>query len=206
MLISKISQIVKTSLLITFLGLTASLAKAQIPEKPEDISPLLIGESIPDVTLWDAENQAISLAAILKAKPTVLVFYRGGWCPFCNVQLSSLARSQDEILKLGYQIVAVSPEDYQNIEPTKSNDKLNYSVYSDQNATLMKQIGIAFKMSQKSAQHISNKTKGTLTEILPVPSVFILNTSGKILFEYINPDYKTRMSDDLLMAVLKAIK
>lgn len=51
MLISKISQIVKTSLLITFLGLTASLAKAQIPEKPEDISPLLIGESIPDVTL-----------------------------------------------------------------------------------------------------------------------------------------------------------
>ncbi|MBK8516867.1 MAG: AhpC/TSA family protein [Saprospiraceae bacterium] len=206
MLISKISQIVKTSLLITFLGLTASLAKAQIPEKPEDISPLLIGESIPDVTLWDAENQAISLAAILKAKPTVLVFYRGGWCPFCNVQLSSLARSQDEILKLGYQIVAVSPEDYQNIEPTKSNDKLNYSVYSDQNATLMKQIGIAFKMSQKSAQYISNKTKGTLTEILPVPSVFILNTSGKILFEYINPDYKTRMSDDLLMAVLKAIK
>ncbi len=206
MLISKISQIVKTSLLITFLGLTASLAKAQIPEKPEDISPLLIGESIPDVTLWDAENQAISLAAILKAKPTVLVFYRGGWCPFCNVQLSSLARSQEEILKLGYQIVAVSPEDYQNIEPTKSNDKLNYSVYSDQNATLMKQIGIAFKMSQKSAQHISNKTKGTLTEILPVPSVFILNTSGKILFEYINPDYKTRMSDDLLMAVLKAIK
>ena len=206
MLISKISQIVKTSLLITFLGLTASLAKAQIPEKPEDISPLLIGESIPDVTLWDAENQAISLAAILKAKPTVLVFYRGGWCPFCNVQLSSLARSQEEILKLGYQIVAVSPEDYQNIEPTKSNDKLNYSVYSDQNATLMKQIGIAFKMSQKSAQYISNKTKGTLTEILPVPSVFILNTSGKILFEYINPDYKTRMSDDLLMAVLKAIK
>ena len=101
MLISKISQIVKTSLLITFLGLTASLAKAQIPEKPEDISPLLIGESIPDVTLWDAENQAISLAAILKAKPTVLVFYRGGWCPFCNVQLSSLARSQEEILKLG---------------------------------------------------------------------------------------------------------
>lgn len=135
-----------------------------------------------------------------------MVFYRGGWCPFCNVQLSSLARSQDEILKLGYQIVAVSPEDYQNIEPTKSNDKLNYSVYSDQNATLMKQIGIAFKMSQKSAQYISNKTKGTLTEILPVPSVFILNTSGKILFEYINPDYKTRMSDDLLMAVLKAIK
>lgn len=102
--------------------------------------------------------------------------------------------------------MAVSPEDYQNIEPTKSNDKLNYSVYSDQNATLMKQIGIAFKMSQKSAQYISNKTKGTLTEILPVPSVFILNTSGKILFEYINPDYKTRMSDDLLMAVLKAIK
>ena len=192
--------------LFIILLLIVGTTQAQVAEKAEDISPLLIGETIPNELLIDSKNQETSIIKVIGEKPTVMVLYRGGWCPYCNAQLSELAKAEAEILSLGYQIVAVSPESFENIAPTIKADSLNYRIFSDTKANFIQKLGVAFKLPEGYKEYISTKSKGQITEILPVPTVLILNTKGTILFEYINVDYKTRISKDLLIAVLKTIK
>ncbi len=191
------------SLILFFILLNTFSVKAQIPENPEDISPLLIGETLPSVNLIDDLGEIINLNNQIKKMNTVLVFYRGGWCPFCNMQLSGLASSEIDIIKLGYQIIAVSPDDYRNLKPTIQEDNVKYKVYSDPNGEFIQQVGIAFTASPNTMEYIFNKTIGKTTEILPVPTVLVLNTKGEILFEYISPNYKQRISPELLLAVLE---
>ncbi len=178
----------------------------QVAKQAEDISPLLIGETMPNDTLLDLTGKPVYLQELLAKKPTVLVFYRGGWCPYCNAHLVSLAKSEAEILKLGYQIIAISPDDYPNLQPTVADDGVNYQVYSDMGGSLLKKVGIAFQAPERAKEYIAQKTKGTPTEILPVPTLMVINTDGKIVFEYINKDYSTRMSEKLLLAVLNNLE
>lgn len=194
----------KTFNLLFFL-FTFGLVFTQVPEKPEDISPLLVGEKLPDLQLMDKNGSLVFLDKILKEKPTVLVFYRGGWCPYCNNQLSGLAEVEDHIISLGYQIIAISPDNYHILSDTTKEDHLNYQLYSDVNAQLIQAIGIGFKTPEKSKKYIFNKTKYEPTEILPVPTVMIVNKKGEILFEYINPNYKKRLSENMLLAVTEAL-
>jgi len=98
----------------------SSSVLAQVPKNAEDICPLLMGESIPKATLQNSEGKQIEIGKLLSNKPTVLVFYRGGWCPYCNVQLSGLVKIEKDILDLGYQIIAISPDDYRNLQTTES--------------------------------------------------------------------------------------
>jgi peroxiredoxin len=190
---------------VIFLIVNFFFLQAQIPEKPEDISPMLIGEILPNSSLMDQNGEIINFNDIIKEKPTVLVFYRGGWCPYCNLQLSGLVNSEEEIIKLGYQIVAISPDDYKNITPTINEGKVKYNVFSDPGGKFIQQIGLAFKASARTKEYISKKTIGETTNILPVPTVLIIDTKGEILFEYISPNYKKRITPELLIAVLKHV-
>ncbi len=196
---------INKSFSIAIFFILASLLSAQsnIPENPEDISPLLIGEKLPDCNLINEEGEIINLTEQIKKKNTVLVFYRGGWCPYCNLQLSGLATSEADIIKLGYQIIAVSPDDYTNLKPTVNKNKVNYNLYSDPDGKFIKDVGIAFTISAKTKKNISKKTIGEASDILPVPTVLVVNTEGEILFEYISPNYKQRISSELLLAVLR---
>ena len=178
---------------------------AQTPQSAEDISPLLIGEKLPETTLLDDTGKSINLNAEIAKKNTVLVFYRGGWCPYCNMQLAGLAETETDILKLGYQIIAVSPDDYKNLKPSIEKNKTSYKLYSDADGSFIKNIGIAFTPSESTTNYIAKKTIGKTTEVLPVPTVLVLNKKGEILFEYISPNYKHRISPELLFAVLKNV-
>lgn len=192
-----------TLLMFLFLGVFSSWA--QVAEKAEDISPMLIGETLPNATLYNAKNEAMSLSSIIN-KPTVLVFFRGNWCPYCNIHLSELVKIEADILKMGYQIVAVSPDDFQNIDDTQEKIKMNYQLYSDKNADFIKALGIGFKVPETSKAYISKKTKGNTTEVLPVPTVLILNEKREILMEYISPNFKKRVSSKMLLSVLEGLK
>ena len=178
---------------------------AQIPERAEDISPLLIGETIPDVVLKAPDAIDHSISDILSEKPTVILFYRGGWCPYCNVHLAEIQGAESEIIKLGYQIVAISPDSPENLQLTDEKNKLQYSLYSDSEGSLMKAMGIAFKAPERSIDKLKKYSNGLNEGFLPVPSVFVVDTSGIIEFEYINPNYRTRLGADFLLAVLKEI-
>ncbi|WP_303918667.1 peroxiredoxin-like family protein [Draconibacterium sediminis] len=194
--------------IILFLSIliTGITLKAQLPEKAEDISPLLNGEVLPDAVLKAPDGSEHNLTGVLKQKPSVVLFYRGGWCPFCNAHLAEIQLAQNEIVDLGYQIIAISPDSPENLQTTDEKSKLTYSLYSDAGGVLINAIGIAFKAPERYSEMLSEKSEGLNDGFLPVPSVFVTDTNGIIAFEYINPDYKTRLSAELLLAVLENLE
>lgn len=181
-------------------------AQTALPKTATDIAPLLIGEKIPDITLKTAENAAVKISDLLKNKKTVLVFYRGGWCPYCNMHLAALADAEKQILDLGYQIVAISPDTPENLKITAEKDKVKYTLLSDSKGDLIKAAGIAFEAPENYKSTINVHSNGMNTSFLPVPSVFVVNGDSDILFEYISPDFKHRISSELLISVLKNLK
>ena len=195
----------KRLLLITLLFIGCSDQQA-IPLVAEDISPILIGETLPNGNFQNIEGEYIQLKAILEEKPTILVFYRGGWCPYCNVQLSGLVEIEEDILELGYQIVAISPDDYKNLQSTIENNSTKYKLLSDPNGEFIQEIGIAFKTSSSLKEYIIGKgQKGETSSVMPAPTVMIVDKKGVIKFEYINPNYKERIGGDMLLSVLKTL-
>ena len=188
---------------LLFIGCTNQLS---IPLVAEDISPILIGEKLPNANFQNAEGEYVQLKAVLEEKPTVLVFYRGGWCPYCNVQLSGLVEIEDDVLELGYQIVAISPDDYKNLQSTIENNSTKYKLLSDPNGKFIKEIGIAFKTSSSLKEYITGKgQKGETSPVMPAPTVMIVDKKGVIKFEYINPNYKERIGGEMLLSVLRTI-
>ena len=181
-------------------------AQSMMPKLATDISPLLIGEKIPNTTLKSSENKDIILSDLFKKKKTILVFYRGGWCPYCNAHLAALAQAEKQLLDLGYQIIAISSDSSNNLKITEEKDKLNYLLLSDSKGELAKAMGIVFEAPENYKSILNVHSNGDNKLFLPVPSVFILNGDGEIQFEYIAPDFKHRISTELLVAVAKNLK
>lgn len=182
-------------------------AASNYPTMPNDISPLLTGERIPAVKISAANGQLFDLNAHVSQKPTVLIFYRGGWCPFCNKELAGMQGIQQELVNLGYQVIAISTDSPENLEKSIGKHQLTYTLLSDADLNITKQFGLAFKAPKEYAQVITAGSGGKNTDrLLPVPSVFILDQKGIIRYEYINPDFTQRISPALLRSVAKAIK
>ena len=177
-----------------------------IPAQPQDISPLLIGENIPVIKLPDAMGKNFDLNSAISLKPTILIFYRGGWCPYCNKQLSAIQEIESDLNKMGYQIIAVSTDSPDNLKSSVEKNKLNYTLLSDADLNLSKQFGIAYKAPAAYDKLLPTSSGGkNLDKLLPVPSVFFISKKGNIRFEYINVDFKQRISSDLLKSVAQTI-
>jgi len=176
---------------------------SQIPENAEDVSPLKVGEKIPSIEVISNNGEQTNILTILKEKPSVVIFYRGGWCPFCNKHLEAIGQSEEEIVKLGYQIIAISPDAPKKQEKTIAKNDLKYSLYSDSNGKLITAMGIAFKAPKKYKSMLERYSDNKNDGFLPVPSLFIVDTHGKILYEYVNADYKNRISAEFLIKLLK---
>ena len=172
---------------------------AQIADKAEDISPLLIGEKIPTLILENSNGEKVSTDKIFNKK-TVLVIYRGGWCPYCNSQLSEMQEIENQIIELGYNVVAISPDAPSFLKQTEDKKELKYQLYSDSDGKFSEALGIAFK---KDKPKLDKYSEGKNPGFLPVPTVYIINEKQKIDFLYINPDYSVRLTGKLLLAVLK---
>ena len=197
----------KLLMIMILSSLLLSTAAQSIPGTPTDISPLLIGEKIPDIQLSNLEGKKVSLNDIISKEQTLLIFYRGGWCPYCNLQLAELQSIESEILKSGFNIIAISPDSPDNLKASIEKHKLNYTLLSDSKTEAARAFGIAFQASERYGEMLG-KASGSLNTqgLLPVPAVFVLNKQGEILFEYINPDYKKRLKGSLLLAVLAELK
>lgn len=193
------------SFFITIFAFLSFCAHAQVAASATEISPILIGEKVPDLSVYDEQNKAISLASIFN-KPTVLVFFRGGWCPYCNVHLADLAKIEDQIIALGYQIVAISPDDFENVEDLEDKLDVKYKIYSDKKAAVIQSLGIGYQASDKTQQYISGVTKGETTKVLPVPALFVIDKNSEVLFEYLKPDITKRIPGKLLLSVLEGLK
>jgi len=178
---------------------------AQIAENPEDVNPLQVGEKMPSIEVISNNGEQTNILTLLKEKPSVVIFYRGGWCPFCNKHLEAIGQSEEEILKLGYQILAISPDAPKKLNKTIAKNDLKYRLFSDSDGKLITAMGIAFKAPKRYKNMLERYSDEKNDGFLPVPSAFIVNTDGKILYEYVNADYKNRISADYLISVLKKI-
>ncbi len=194
-------------ILLLFWQITlSSYAQEEIPAEPTDISPLLIGEKIPGLHLKDISGKSVNLPELVAQKPTLIIFYRGGWCPYCNLHLSELQTIEADIMKLGYQIIAISPDSPENLAASVSKNKLNYLLLSDSGSEASKAFGLAFRAPDRYTELLQKASGGNNSATLPVPGVFVVNVEGEIVFEYINPDYKKRMKSGLLLSVLKEFR
>lgn len=195
----------KTIVLVLLILSNISNSQNQLPASPTAVSPLLIGAKVPEATLTSMDGKTVSVSELIKSKKTILVFYRGGWCPYCNAHLSALGEAESELLSQGYQIIAISPDSPDSQASTKVKDKVNYTLLSDSDGTFAKAFGIAFQAPDNYKPYLAKGSDGKNPGFLPVPSVFILDKEGSIVFEYITPDFKHRITNELLLAVVKAL-
>ncbi len=179
--------------------------QAQVALKPEDISPLLIGENIPPVSVKNPNGEDVDLKQLLKKRKTVLIVYRGGWCPYCNAHLSEVGRMEKDLINLGYQVIAVTPDAPSLLQNTADKTEIKYTLLSDPNCTFIKAMGLAFKAPQSDHKFLEPSRENNPEQILPVPSLFIVNRKGEIAFEYINPNFKTRITGYLLLSAAKVV-
>lgn len=197
---------------ITFLlGSAMATASNSLAPSADKIRPVLLGSTMPDAALITLKGMQTSLKSQVAGKPAILVFYRGGWCPYCNLQLSDLRLIQKETKALGYQMIAISPDRPQELNRTLGKQKLEYTLLSDSKANALEAFGIGFVVDQATTDKYKSygidldKASGESHHALPVPSVFIVDGKGVLQFSYSHPDYTVRMPGSVILAAAKAI-
>ncbi|MEO5628945.1 MAG: redoxin domain-containing protein, partial [Thermomonas sp.] len=101
---------------------SSSMLAADLASSQEQVRPILLGSKMPDVPLRTVAGKPTTLKAQVGGKPAILVFYRGGWCPFCNLQLSNLRLIQKDVEAMGYRIIAISPDRPEELAKTMGKD------------------------------------------------------------------------------------
>ncbi|MFO7846462.1 MAG: peroxiredoxin-like family protein [Balneolaceae bacterium] len=196
--------------LIVFIFTSCSDSNFQVPQNANQIQPLLVGDSIPDITVSDIHGDKVNLAAE-STRPTLFVFYRGGWCPFCSAELAEIAKIEEEIYRLGIQIVAISPDRPEFLRQTSNELGIDYTLLSDSPMDAAKSFGVAFRLDTETIEQYRQngwdleERTGYDHYLLPVPAVFLANEMGKIEFQYVTPDYKTRLDHTVLLAAARAM-
>ena len=179
---------------------------AQVVVNSEDIKPLLKGESIPSVAVKSLDGKSVQLMDIVKAQKTVLIFYRGGWCPYCNKHLSAIGALQEDIKTLGYQTVAISPDSPEKLKKSIEKNDLDYELYSDSSTNLIQKMGIALQAPDRYNSMLLDYSDQNNSNVIPAPSVFIIDQKGKVLFQYTDVNYKKRISEEELLKALEENK
>jgi len=185
----------------------------KIPDSAEDICPVLIGQSLPKIVLRTSDNTPFDLNAASAEKATILIFFRGGWCPYCNLHLGQLQSIESELLQLGFQIIAVSPDRPELLKLNAQKRGFKYRLLSDCEMTAAISLGIAFQLDDATVTKYKTSygidleaDSGQKHHLLPVPSVFIIGKDGVIEFSYVNPNYKVRIDPDVLLKAANAVK
>jgi peroxiredoxin len=164
------------------------------------------GDIAPDTTLKTEAGETVNLTDLVKEKPSVLVFYRGGWCPYCTKHLMALAGIEKEISAAGYQVLAISPDQPSKLAETPGREDLHYTLLSDSSMETAKAFGISFQVPQELVSKYKTEYQidieadsGETHHLLPHPAVFVLNKEGVITFAYVNEDYKVRLEPEKIL-------
>ena len=181
-----------------------------IPASAKDVHPLVIGDSIPKLVLDTADGEAFDLNRAIEEKPSILIFSRGGGCPYCNLQLGQIQSIAAELRQMGYQILAISPDKPENLSASLGKNPLTYTLLSDHSMEAARTFGIAFRVDEATLGKYTEygidleEASGEAHHLLPVPSVFVVDRGGIIQFSYSNPDYKVRIDPGDLVDAARA--
>ena len=195
-LFSIISSITRWALLSLLFSasLAAATPRSEIHAVAEEVQPLLPGMQAPAFTLRDASGGEVNFDPASVQKPLILTFFRGGWCPYCNIHLSELRKAETELKELGFELWFISPDKPELLYESLEQPDIGYTVYSDAKLHAMRAFGIAFRLSdemnEKYLEYGINleEVSGESHRVLPAPSTFIIGTDGLVHFQYTNPD------------------
>lgn len=184
-------------------------------EDESTIQPLRVGEDIPEgCVVRTVDDEPFDLNAAVARQPTVLIFYRGGWCPFCSAHLRELQKSVATLEDMGYQILAVSTDPPDALRSTLAETQIDYTLLSDRKVEVAAMFGLRFKVVDEYIEHVKARPeqreafKGLdLNEqnggYLLTPGAFVLDTAGAVRFAYVNKNYTVRISQEALVAAAR---
>jgi peroxiredoxin len=191
----KIKNLLYTCALMLPFAMTAAPA-----DSAKTIAPIQVGQTAPDVTLKTSAGESFDMGAAVRSQPTVVIFYRGGWCPYCNLHLSELQGIEKELKEWGYQILAVSPDGPSALQPTMDKHELNYTLLSDREMAASSAYGVAFRLTEKMTKKykkfgldLASVPGDPESRWLPVPAVFVIGADGIVRFVHSDPNYKVRI-------------
>ncbi len=190
-------------------GIDKAIAEAKSLQNGE--KALAVGSKAPNFELPNQEGKATSLTALLAKGPVVVTFYRGSWCPYCNLQLRALQSRLADIQDLGAELVAISPQVPDDSLSKDEISEMDFQVLSDQSAKIAEAFGVAWKVPEYMVEHmrvdrgldleVINKGNGS---ILPIPATFVIDRDGSVTWRYVDVDYRTRSEpSDIIEALEK---
>ncbi len=191
----------------------ASVVGMDVPDDANDIEPLTVGQSAPRFTVYHADGRPYVFDPRMLEKPVVLIAYRGGWCPYCNMHLKELRDAEPRLLEMGFEVIFLSTDRPEILYASLFDwaKDINYTLLSDSKMEASKALGIAFRMEESDYERLKSlgidmeKTTGETHHMLPVPAVFIIDTRGVIRFAYTNPDYKVRLEAEHILAAAQRV-
>jgi peroxiredoxin len=160
--------------------------------------------------LLDAHARPFDLKALIATKPLIVTFYRGGWCPYCNLELRAYQALLAEIHGVGAELVAVSPEQPDHSLSTTEKNDLGFPVLSDVNGDLARDLGIRFALADavrpfyEKAGHALPDRNGDGKWELPIPATFVIAQHGRIAAAFVEPDYRKRLDPIEALSTLRA--
>jgi peroxiredoxin len=171
-----------------------------------------VGDISPDFELLDATGQLVTLSDILKKGPVVLTFYRGNWCPWCNLQLRILQDLLPEINDLGANLIAISPQTPDNSLSIKEKHDLTFHVLSDQGNKVAEEYGLVFEIDKNIIENAYNKISLSIPDFngaeewkIPVTATFVIDQKNIIQSSHVNGDFRYRQEPSVIIDALKNI-
>ncbi len=182
---------------------TTDLINSKIAEQS-----ITTGQKMPSFTLPNALGKDIALDSLLAKGAVVISFYRGGWCPYCNLELRALQEALSGIEANGATLVAISPETPDTSLSTKEKNELSFEVLSDRNNVFAKQLGLVFTLPESLRPIYNNfgidipAHNGDSSFELPLPATYVVATDGTIAYRFANADYTQRLDPTEIIKAL----
>jgi peroxiredoxin len=173
---------------------------------------LKVGDIAPDFILKDPDGKDVRSKQLLAKGPLIVTFYRGVWCPYCNMDLQTIEERIAELRGLGAELVAISPQTAPNSRRSQRENKLSFPILSDPKNEIAAAFGLRFTLPDYLQDLYKNTFKNDLAAVngdaswtLPMPARFVIGQDGRIVYAEVNPDYTRRPDPEELIPVLKTL-
>lgn len=182
---------------------TADLKATNIVE-----NALKTGQNLPSFALKNIENNPVSLADF-NSDYLVISFYRGGWCPYCNLELKALQNILPELKALNSELIAITPETPDNSLTTSEKNEIDFAVLSDIDNAYAKTLGLVFQVPEdlqavysEFGIKIDKHNKNNDFE-LPMPATYIVNKNREVIYSFVPEDYTERLDPEVVLKFIK---
>jgi peroxiredoxin len=187
-------------------------ATAELIASGQAAHALKAGDRAPSFSLPDSDGAIVDSAKLLKRGALVVTFYRGAWCPYCNLDLEAIEATAAEIRARGASLVAISPQMLANSRKTKQQIGLSFPILSDQDGRMAAAFGIRFRLPDDLIEVYRGFgvdlpiINGEPSWTLPMPARYVITRDGSVAYAEVNPDYTRRPDPSELLPTLDRLR